>query len=46
MNKETKEILDNMSNDELLELYQKVEEHIKFLNNSIINESEGPENEQ
>lgn len=32
--------IEELTNDELVKLYQDILQHIKFLNNSIINESD------
>lgn len=38
---EKKEVkIEDLSNDELVKLYQDILQHIKFLNDSIINESD------
>lgn len=40
-NKEQKiEMLDKLTNEELMEFFSKVDEHIKYLNNSILIEEE------
>ena len=40
------EELRNFNNEELLELFQKIEEEISFLNSNIINEDELEENNE
>lgn len=37
--------IEELSNDELVKLYQDILQHIKFLNESIIEESDGKTNE-
>lgn len=47
MNKNLTEEIKQLSNEELLELYNDILEHLKFLDNSIINmESEGTNDEK
>lgn len=41
----TKELLDSSTNEELLEIYNKIEEHLKFLNESIIKDAEEEKDE-
>lgn len=41
MDKEVLEQLKNLSAKELLDVYYLIEEHIKYLNESIINEEDG-----
>lgn len=37
------EVIKELSNNELLDLYKKIDEHLIFLNNSIIKEEESDE---
>lgn len=37
--------INDLNNEELVELYEKILAHIDFLNNSIIKEEEGENNE-
>lgn len=37
--------IEELTNDELVKLYQDILQHIKFLNESIIEESDGKTNE-
>ena len=46
MDKEVLEQLGQLSTKELLEVYNDIEEHIKYLNDSIINEEDGEQDGQ
>ncbi len=46
MDKEVLEQLKNLTAEELLEVYYSIEDHIKYLNESIINEEDGEQDGQ